>query len=111
MLFRSGYSTANFTDRSFPSEYHSIRQLSPEQIESARKTCQKNGVKDAQLDGCIYDLAFTGEEIFTRSATFLAETGELLAKWGIQTKLKERSEILTDPKKKVKSELKKKIRF
>lgn len=109
--YPAGYTTETFTDRNFPSSYNSISKLSPDQIAAARRTCQKKGVPEAHIESCIYDLAFTGEEIFTSSGIFLAETGDLLAKWGIQTTLKEKSEILTDPKKKVKSEVRKKLRF
>lgn len=66
--YAPGQSTETFTDRSFPRQYRTLNQLSPQQIEQAERTCLEAGVEPDLLEGCIFDVGFTGEAGFAQSA-------------------------------------------
>lgn len=53
-----GMSTLSYTDRSFPRVYRDFNDLTPRQMDRARKTCQSSGVRGADMNGCIYDNAY-----------------------------------------------------
>ena len=53
-----GYSTASYTDRSFPRVHHTIHDLNQNQFNNARTHCQNNGIPQSELEGCIYDQGF-----------------------------------------------------
>ncbi len=66
--YAPGQSTETFTDKSFPKRYRTLSQLSPQQIEQAERVCLEAGVEPDLLDGCIFDVGFTGEAGFAQSA-------------------------------------------
>lgn len=66
--YRASQSTATFTDRSFPREFVTMNAFAPAQVESALNTCQDAGVAEALLDGCVFDVAATGEPSFATAA-------------------------------------------
>lgn len=66
--YASGQSTASFTDRNFPSQFFTLNAVAPAQIEAAVTTCQEAGVDEALMDGCVFDVAATGETSFADAA-------------------------------------------
>jgi hypothetical protein len=63
-----GQSTESFTNRAFPTAFPTLAGVSSAQINSARQTCQQAGVEDIFLDGCIFDVAATGQPDFANAA-------------------------------------------
>lgn len=53
--------TGTFTNRSFPNSYLSLNSLLPPQIRKAEEICRKAGVESELMDGCIFDVANTGD--------------------------------------------------
>lgn len=66
--YAPGQSTATFTDRGFPDQIFTLNQASPMQVESAVETCRQAGVDEELMDGCVFDVAATGESGFTNAA-------------------------------------------
>ncbi len=66
--YAPGQTTATFTDTSFPSQYRTLNALSPQQVEQAEATCLEAGVEPDLLEGCIFDVGFTGEASFAQAA-------------------------------------------
>ena len=66
--YAPGTSTASFTDRSFPNQFFSLNAVAPTQVEAAVNTCQEAGVDEALMDGCVFDVAATGEPSFANAA-------------------------------------------
>jgi len=66
--YAQGQTTATFTDKSFPSQYRTLNSLSPQQIQQAEATCLEAGVEPDLLEGCIFDVGFTGETSFAQAA-------------------------------------------
>ncbi|WP_321206587.1 VWD domain-containing protein [Tolypothrix tenuis] len=61
-------STATFTDKAFPDAYLTLDMLSPAQLEDARSQCLNARVDASLLDGCIFDVGFTGYSEFAYRA-------------------------------------------
>jgi len=55
-----GTSTMTFTDRSFPRVHRTLNDLTDNQLAQSRKHCESNGIRGADMEGCIYDNAFLG---------------------------------------------------
>lgn len=60
-----GKTTENYTDPSFPDKYLKLDMLSSEQIEKARKLCTESGVDQNLMEGCIFDVGFSGFSEFS----------------------------------------------
>lgn len=60
--------TDNFTNRNFPSSYASLASLLPADIRRAEQICQQAGVPGDLLEGCLFDVAATGEGGFVQAA-------------------------------------------
>jgi hypothetical protein len=71
-----GQSTATFTDPSFPREVFTLNAVAPETLENAVNTCEEAGVEESQMDGCVFDVAATGEPSFANAA--LAAVGDVV---------------------------------
>jgi hypothetical protein len=67
--YAPGQSTVTFTDRSFPREFVTLNGVAPARVEAALDTCREAGVEEALLDGCVFDVAATGDSDFTNAAT------------------------------------------
>ncbi|NER83371.1 MAG: hypothetical protein F6K42_28225 [Leptolyngbya sp. SIO1D8] len=63
-----GQSTQTFTNRSFPSRFPTLTGIVPAQIEAATQTCQEAGVEPIFLEGCVFDVAATGQPDFATAA-------------------------------------------
>ncbi|MBD2384873.1 VWD domain-containing protein [Cylindrospermum sp. FACHB-282] len=66
--YASGQSTVTFTKRGFPNNYISLSSFLPPQLRKAEEICQRAGVRGDLLDGCIFDVANTGEAGFAQAA-------------------------------------------
>lgn len=66
--YRTGESTETFSDRAFPQQFFTLNQVAPAQVEAALNTCRDAGVEEALLDGCVFDVAATGENRFVNAA-------------------------------------------
>lgn len=62
-----GKTTQNYTDTSFPDQYLKLEMLSPEQVQKARKECTEAGVDQNLMEGCIFDVGFSGFSDFART--------------------------------------------
>lgn len=62
--YPSSKSTKSFTDKAFPDAYLTLDMLSPEQLQAARSQCLKAGVDTGLLEGCVFDVGFTGYSEF-----------------------------------------------
>jgi hypothetical protein len=52
--------TKDYTDTSFPEKYLKLDMLSSQQLEQARRECTARILDVAQMEGCIFDVGFTG---------------------------------------------------
>lgn len=59
--------TENYTDRKFPDKYLKLEMLSSEQVKKARSTCEAAKVTQDMMEGCIFDVGFTGFSEFARA--------------------------------------------
>ncbi|PSN11899.1 hypothetical protein C7293_22460 [filamentous cyanobacterium CCT1] len=66
--YAPGQSTATFTQRDFPSQFPSLRGGAPAQIQQATRLCREAGVNEWMLEGCVFDVAATGQPDFVQSA-------------------------------------------
>lgn len=66
--YRPGESTATFTNEAFPTEFITLNAVAPTRVRSALETCQNAGVEEALLDGCVFDVAATGQSDFANAA-------------------------------------------
>jgi hypothetical protein len=71
-----GQSTAAFSDPDFPRDLFTLNAVPPNDLENAVNTCEEAGVDEAQMDGCVFDVAATGEPSFANAA--LSAVGEVV---------------------------------
>ncbi|WP_198015014.1 VWD domain-containing protein [Mastigocladopsis repens] len=65
--YASGKNTKNYVDSSFPDKYLKLEMLSSEQVEKARKHCTEAKVDQDLMEGCIFDVGFSGFSEFART--------------------------------------------
>jgi len=65
--YPTGKTTADYTDTNFPNQYLTLNMLSAEQIQKARNACTEANVTEAQMEGCIFDVGFSGMSEFART--------------------------------------------
>ncbi len=65
--YASGKNTKNYVDSSFPDKYLKLEMLSPQQVEKARKQCTEAKVDQDLMEGCIFDVGFSGFSEFART--------------------------------------------
>ncbi|MEM7064415.1 MAG: VWD domain-containing protein [Cyanobacteria bacterium P01_B01_bin.77] len=66
--YPAGLTTARFTDRGFPAEYLTLNGVSDAELEAAIAECEAAGVPEDQMDGCVFDVAATGNSSFADAA-------------------------------------------
>lgn len=66
--YGSGQSTDTFTRRDFPSQFPSLVGVAPAQIQQATRLCQEAGVNEWMMEGCVFDVAATGQPGFVQGA-------------------------------------------
>jgi von Willebrand factor type D domain len=62
--YASGRSTASFTDKAFPDSYLTLDMLPANQLQNANAVCRGAGVPADLLEGCVFDVGFTGYSDF-----------------------------------------------
>jgi hypothetical protein len=73
--YAPGQSTETFSDRTFPRQFPSLAGIAPAQVQEATRLCREAGVDDWFLEGCVFDVAATGQPDFVQAAvTALADT-------------------------------------
>lgn len=65
--YPAGKTTKNYTDPSFPDKYLTLNMLSPDQIQKARNACNEAKVAQDLIEGCIFDVGFSGYSDFARA--------------------------------------------
>ncbi len=58
--YRPGQNTEYFTDYSFPRYHRTVRDLSQNQRDAARRDCENDGIRGNELEGCIFDRGHIG---------------------------------------------------
>jgi hypothetical protein len=104
-VYPPGKSTKDFTNKSFPSSFNSVSELTPEQISAARKTCQQAGVTDEHMQSCVYDVAFTNQDVFATSNAYLEKTKDILQSLGVKTPLDKVPDLKPNLKKRLKNKV------
>ncbi|MEM6771062.1 MAG: hypothetical protein AAF597_10795, partial [Bacteroidota bacterium] len=66
--YPAGMTTASFTNRSFPNQYLTLNGVSDADLEAAIAECEAAGVAEDQMDGCVFDVAATGNSGFANAA-------------------------------------------
>jgi len=66
--YEPGQSTATFTDTAFPRQLVTLNGVAPNQVEAALNTCREAGVEEELMDGCVFDVAATGNSGFANAA-------------------------------------------
>jgi hypothetical protein len=65
--YPSGKTTKNYTDPAFPDKYLTLNMLSSSQIQQAREACTRANVTEDLMEGCIFDVGFSGFSEFARA--------------------------------------------
>lgn len=66
--YAPGQSTATFADPTFPNEFLTLNGVATADLEAAVDTCRNAGVEEDLMDGCVFDVAATGETSFANAA-------------------------------------------
>lgn len=70
--YAPGKNTNSFTNRAFPNGFVILRSLAPEAVQKAEEACRKAEVPNDRLEGCLFDVAVTGDVGFASvAANFL----------------------------------------
>ncbi|MEM8806650.1 MAG: VWD domain-containing protein [Cyanobacteria bacterium P01_G01_bin.38] len=63
-----GMTTASFTNRGFPEQFLTLNSVSDADLEAAVSECEAAGVEEDMMDGCVFDVAATGNSSFANAA-------------------------------------------
>lgn len=80
--------TSTFSNPNFPSEYLTLGRLSTSELQSAQATCRQQNVEPDLMEGCIFDVAYSGNKDFARSAAKAGRMINLLEDLGIPNPLR-----------------------
>jgi von Willebrand factor type D domain len=58
--YPSGKTTKDYTDKGFPEKYLKLDMLSSQQLEQARKECKSRNLDVELMEGCVFDVGFSG---------------------------------------------------
>lgn len=73
--YSPGQSPETFANRGFPNQIFSLNNASAADLDAAVATCEEAGVEAELMDGCVFDVAATGESSFADAAVnAIAET-------------------------------------
>lgn len=59
--YPAGKNTDSFTNKSFPNGFKILRMLAPQAVQLAEETCRKAEVPNERLEGCLFDVAASGD--------------------------------------------------
>ena len=82
--YAPGMTTASFTLKGFPSEYLTLSQLPTNLVSNAQKTCRQSGVEPEMMEGCVFDVAYSGYGGFARAAAQASQVMDVLEDLGIR---------------------------
>ena len=63
-----GMTTASFTNRNFPEQFLTFNGVSDTDLEAAIAECEAADIPPEMMDGCVFDVAATGNPSFTNAA-------------------------------------------
>lgn len=86
--YAANQSTNTFTNRNFPSEYLTLGRLSTSELQLAQATCRQQNVEPDLMEGCIFDVAYSGNKGFARTAAKAGQMINLLEDLGIPNPLR-----------------------
>ncbi|MEO0844073.1 MAG: VWD domain-containing protein [Cyanobacteria bacterium J06643_5] len=86
--YAANQSTNTFSNRKFPAEYLTLGRLSTSELQSAQATCRQQNVEPELMEGCIFDVAYSGNRDFARTAAKAGEMINLLEDLGIPNPLR-----------------------
>jgi len=66
--YGAGQSIANYSQRDFPTRYLTTASFLPESVREAEAACRAQGVDIDFFEGCVFDVALTGDPGFARMA-------------------------------------------
>ncbi len=82
--YAPGMTTDSFTLRGFPSEYLTLSQLPTNLVRDAQNTCSSSGVEPEMMEGCVFDVAYSGYGGFARAAAQASQVVDILEDLGIR---------------------------
>ncbi|NEQ87277.1 MAG: hypothetical protein F6K26_46825, partial [Moorea sp. SIO2I5] len=85
--YRPNQGTNTFTNLGFPEQYLNLGRLSTSELQAAEATCRQQGVESELIEGCVFDVAFSGSNGFARTAAQVSQTLDLLEELGISNPL------------------------
>lgn len=62
--YAPGKNTDSFSNRAFPNGFVVLRMLAPQAVQLAEEACRKAEVPSDRLEGCLFDVAVTGDVSF-----------------------------------------------
>ena len=65
--YPAGKTTKNYVDPAFPDKYLTLNMLSADQIQKAQNACTEANVTQDLMEGCIFDVGFSGFSEFARA--------------------------------------------
>jgi hypothetical protein len=65
--YPAGKTTNNYADPAFPDKYLTLNMLSADQIQKAQTACTEAKVTEDLMEGCIFDVGFSGFSEFARA--------------------------------------------
>lgn len=71
--YAPGKSSASYIVPGFPSRPATVATLTPEEYDAAKASCTAAGVAPSLLDGCVVDVALTGDARFAAAAAAVQE--------------------------------------
>ncbi|MEO0695621.1 MAG: VWD domain-containing protein [Pseudomonadota bacterium] len=66
--YGEGETTESYTDRSYPARYRTLASFPPAVLRDAQRECRNAGVPIDFMQGCVYDIAMTGNQDFANIA-------------------------------------------
>lgn len=66
--YSPGKNTESFTNQAFPNGFVVLRMLAPQAVQMAEEACRKAEVPSDRLEGCLFDVAATGDSGFASIA-------------------------------------------
>ena len=77
-LYKPNENTLTYTDYLFPKEQFSLADKDKSELRKAKKECERAGVSDNEMEGCISDIITTQDVSFAHEAALLSNNEEIL---------------------------------
>lgn len=99
--YAPGKTTETYNLGGFPAEYLTLNLIPESRLRAARQTCFDEDVEDDFLEGCVFDVAFSGFNGFARAAAQASRMQDALEDFGINLPIdipEDPDSILEDPR-------------